>query len=51
MKSNPTVSLQTITPEIAAELLKRNEGNRRLSDKNVFFLYKQMNEWRHKIKR
>jgi len=42
MNTSIQVAKKTITPELAAEFLKKNEGNRKLSDRGIQFLYQQM---------
>lgn len=43
-----SITKRTITPEIAQQLLSNNAGNRKLSERNVQFIYGQMvaGEWK-----
>lgn len=42
MNNGINVQKRTITPELATKLLQSNEGNRKLSDRGIQFLYSQM---------
>src|SRR5688572_27271159 len=42
MTTQPRIYTKIVTPEEAQKFLSHNEGNRKLSDKNVQFLYQQM---------
>jgi len=42
MKTNLTVEIVNVTPELAANYLKFNDKNRKLNDKNLTFLTKEM---------
>jgi hypothetical protein len=47
--SEITCKLETITPEMAAELLTRNNTNRPIKKRSVAFLVKELNEGRWKV--
>lgn len=49
MNNEVNVQKRTITPEIANKLLSQNNGNRKLSDRNVNFLYSQMIDGKWKL--